>query len=63
MTMQDILDMKVMPQDMKLLTYIVRSMAREIIALRAALNKLEDSDDDTRGKGRTSAAGPTAPGT
>lgn len=49
MTMQDILDMKVMPQDMKLLTYIVRSMAREIIALRAALNKLEDGDEDTRG--------------
>ena len=38
MTMQDILDMKVMPQDVKLLTYIVRSMAREIIELREACN-------------------------
>lgn len=41
MTMQDILDMKVMPQDVKLLTYIVRAMAREIIVLRAAIAKLE----------------------
>lgn len=41
MTMQDILDMKVMPQDVKLLTYIVQAMAKEIVLLRAAINKLE----------------------
>ena len=49
MTMQDILDIKVMPQDMKLLTYIVRAMAKEIIALREALNRLEGNNEDTRG--------------
>lgn len=47
MTMRDILDMKVMPQDIKLLTHIIRSMAQEIVALREALNKLEDDNDDT----------------
>lgn len=41
MTMQDILYMKVMPQDAKLLTYIVRAMAKEIVALRAAVDRLE----------------------
>lgn len=63
MTMQDILDMKAMPEDPKFLTALIRSMAREIIVLRAALNKLEDDNDDTRGEERTSTAGPTAPGT
>jgi hypothetical protein len=49
MTMQDILDMKVMPEDPKFLTALIRSMAKEIIVLRAALNKLEDDNEDTRG--------------
>lgn len=49
MTMQDILDMKVMPQDVKLLTYIIRSMAREIILLRAVIDKMEAENEDTRG--------------
>lgn len=47
MTMQDILDMKVMPQDLKLLTYIIRSMAQEIVELREALNRLEADNEDT----------------
>ena len=47
MTMQDILDMKVMPQDLKLLTYIIRSMAQEIVELRKALNRLEADNEDT----------------
>lgn len=49
MTMQDIVDMKVLPEDVKFLTNLIRSMAREIIVLRAALNKLEDDNEDTRG--------------
>lgn len=49
MTMQDILDMKVMPQDVRFLTHIVRAMAREIIVLREVLNRLEGNNEDTRG--------------
>jgi hypothetical protein len=41
MTMEEILSAKALPEDVKFLTSLIRAMAREIIVLRAAINKLE----------------------
>lgn len=41
MTMEEILSAKALPEDVRFLTSLIRAMAREIIVLRAAINKLE----------------------
>lgn len=41
MTMEEILSAKALPNDVKFLTSLIRAMAREIILLRATINKME----------------------
>lgn len=42
MTPQEIVKAKALPEDAKFLLGLIRAMAREIVALRASLDKLEE---------------------